>query len=136
MKNRILLVFIALCCSFALSWSDVKAQDDFVFDVAAKCTGEAAFAVAECACTVFNRLDAGISPDVVLDAYFAEPVSPSPFALWATREVLTHGCTLPLWFMFSTSDTFVLGLNDTPPLLRVTKGNLSIHFYDRHALDA
>ena len=41
----------------------------FAGQVAAKCSGEAAFAVQECACTVKNRLEAGWSARGVLVHY-------------------------------------------------------------------
>lgn len=49
----------------------VSSTNQFYADVASRCNGEASFALEACATTVRNRVQSGINPDSVLDAYFA-----------------------------------------------------------------
>jgi len=105
--------------------------------VAAKCTGEASFAVPECACTVKNRLDVGWSEAKVLDAYYAPSISPTTNAISITTSILNEEteCNKDFYFMLSLQDTYYLGLHDIKPAGKVVRvKNVSeIWLYPRSA---
>lgn len=105
--------------------------------VAARCTGEASFAVPECACSVKNRLDAGWAESKVLSAYYAPDVRPTQDAIEVTRKTLAGEieCNKDFYFMFSLQDTIYLGLNDIEPAGKVirTEGVSEIWLYPRSA---
>jgi Na+-transporting methylmalonyl-CoA/oxaloacetate decarboxylase gamma subunit len=134
----ILAFAIWLVIALVLRAAPVAAQSDFVHDVAARCKGEASWAVPECACTVRNRLNAGFTEANVLTAYYAQDVEPSDFDLWATAFVLARGCREDLYFMFSNHDAVVLGLEYVLPVLMVQEagdGRLTARFYAKDVFE-
>jgi hypothetical protein len=134
MRHILFLIFFAIV--LLLLPQIAHAQVPFVEQVAARCKGEAAFAVSECACTVHNRLSGGWSEHNVLIAYFAEDVTPTEFDIWVTAHVLKNGCREDLWFMFSSQDVAKLGLDYVLPLLTVrSEEGKVVRFYAKDALD-
>lgn len=108
-------------------------QDDFAYDVAAKCKGEAAFALPECACTVVNRLARGWDESSVLMAYFAKPRIPTEAEVWMVNYVLENGCAADYYFMFSKEDVYHLGISHIVPrgiIFSPNGGDLAIYLYE------
>lgn len=102
--------------------------------VAAKCAGEASFALRECSCTVVNRLHAGWSEYRVLDAYYAPSVAATPEQVAAVAEVMEGraACDPGLYFMWSREDVRWLGYEVYTPALVVTDGvGREVRFYGR-----
>lgn len=110
---------------------NATSEGSFPEQVAAKCKGEASFAIPECACTVYNRLQAGWIQDKVLDAYYAKPVEPTEFEVWAVTHVLNEGCDLPIYFMFGKGDFWLPGIKWIEPWCYVEQGNQGVYFYER-----
>lgn len=110
---------------------DVTVDPDFAYDVAAKCKGEADFAIPECACTVYNRLEAGWDVRYVLDAYYANPRVPYPAEVWMVTQVLGEGCDLPLYYMFGKQDFWLPGIKWITPYCYLEKGNRGVYFYEQ-----
>jgi hypothetical protein len=109
--------------------TNVQAEHhSFAYDVAARCKGEADFAIPECACTVYNRLQAGWSEALVLSAYYAPDKAPSRLEVWVVEGVLEQGCNQPLYFMFGRGDLWVVG--DTQPYCYVETKWEGVYFYE------
>lgn len=116
MKRLLFLLTFAFLTIFP---AFLHAEGDFVYEVAAKCKGETDFAVAECVCTVHNRLLDGWTEQNVLSAYYAYPIPPTELELWITGEVLRDGCGHDYYFIFSRDDVYYLGISDIVPLARI-----------------
>lgn len=101
--------------------------------IAAKCRGEASFAVSQCACTVRNRLDAGWSEYRVLDAYHAPSVQASPEQVQLVADVMSGAisCDPGLYFMYGAGDVQALKLEQFEPALIVRSGDKEVRFYQR-----
>lgn len=84
----------------------------FADQVAARCSGEASFAVQACACTVKNRIDAGWNPHRVLTHYHAPDVRPAPAAVEVTRATLAGelDCPPAYYYLWSHTDIVQIGL--------------------------
>ena len=134
----ILALAIWLLIAVTLRAEPLRAQDAFAFAVAARCKGEAPWAVAPCACTVYNRLTSGgFTEENVLMAYYAANAMPDALDLKATEEVLTNGCRPDLYFMFSPHDVAVVGLDYVFPSLIVREkgGHRSVRFYPQDVFE-
>lgn len=131
-----IVAFLILLVILAWASLDAQAQSDpdFPRAVAARCKGESAYAIGECACTVRNRLLAGWSQNRVLDAYFAEDVEPVPAEIWLAGYYLKD-CRPDLWFMFSGHDVAVLGLDYELPLLSIYTPVGSVRFFARDVFE-
>lgn len=108
-------VVVGLCVVGLLTTHGIGlGQDGFTVRVAARCKGEAGFAVGACACTVKNRLEAGWSQGRVLEHYYA------PDGKVASEDVALVGAVLggemacpgDYYFMFSSDDKRNLGLGE------------------------
>ena len=102
-----LFLFIALVTLFTPNFSS---------DVAAKCKGEAYWAIRDCACTVWNRIEQGIDEDLVLGGYFADPIPATPSEVARVHALIVLGCPEPYYFMFSLQDVHKLGIHNITPL--------------------
>ena len=104
--------------------------------VAARCKGEASFAIALCACVVKNRLAGGYSEANVLDAFYAADVTPTATEIWLADRVLVGywPCDPRLWYMFSSHDCWRLALDPGKALLVVTRESWQVLFYGKDAL--
>jgi hypothetical protein len=130
---------IALACVLALilgPWGTPARAADFTSDLAAKCKGEAAFAIGACACVGRNRLAAGQSEAEVLAAFYAAPIEATDAERWIVERVLTGywPCEPRLWFMFSLDDVWRLGLAKADALQVVARGGRQVLFYAEAAL--
>lgn len=77
-------------------------------DVAARSLGEGAFALAEIACTIKNRLRVSGAPlAVVLRAYHARDVLPNPAHIETVRQIFEgeRACPATWWYALSLQDT-------------------------------
>lgn len=101
--------------------------------VAARCNGEASFAVVECSCTVRNRLRDGWSERRVLDAYYAPDMAATPEQVAAVADVLAGRAACgPEYFMYSEADVRWLGYEGYTPALVVRDGaGREVRFYER-----
>lgn len=79
--------------------------------VASRCKGEASFAIAECACTVRNRIEAGWNPARVMSAYYAPDMPATPGEVASVAAILTGNepCDPALYFMYSRGRRGVSG---------------------------
>lgn len=104
----------------------------FGLRVAAKCKGEARFAIAECATTVYNRLQYAWTEENVLDPYFATSIMPTRSEAWIVDSILVapQSPDERLFFMLSYSDLQNLCLDPNDALVTKTNGVLSVYFYD------
>ena len=89
--------------------ADHLAPEDFYEQVAAKCNGEANTTygvISYCAATVRNRVNSGISPYRVLEAYTATPAQYTDKDVQLVRSVFTkYKYWEPkLWFMLGIMD--------------------------------
>jgi hypothetical protein len=129
--KRVLSALLALAITLAVSRPAVA--QDFATTVAARCKGEAPFAIAECACTVRNRLSAGWSEGKVLEAYYASDALPTQEEIDLVASVLDigQGCGAE-YFMWSLQDCRRLGIDDIAPLRRVVlvDGVLEVWLYE------
>lgn len=109
----------------------------FARRVAERCKGEAAFAIAPCACVVRNRLAAGWTETNVLTAFYAADVAASDAEVWLAERVLTGywPCDPRLYFMFSAGDCRRLALPEAAALLVVTREGWQVLFYAKDALE-
>lgn len=122
MVGIILVAFLAL----SHQW-----DNDFPYRVAARCKGEASYAIRDCACTVRNRLDAGWAEHRVLDAYFAMDVEPTRQEVDRVRAVLILGCKEDYYFMYSREDVYNLGISHVVPLQRLFGETGEVWFYEQ-----
>lgn len=124
MKFLAVLVFVGMLSS------------DFPTSVAARCTGEASFAVALCACTVKNRLDAGWSRSKVLSSYYARSIPPTAKAVETARAVLAgeQSCPKDAYYLFSRTDIRYLGLREENASARVCSRARCVYSFPRNAL--
>lgn len=101
--------------------------------VAARCRGEASFAIPLCACTVRNRLDAGWTEGRVLEAYYAPSVPASKEQIESVAAILRGEveCNPKLYFMYGAGDVRALGLGRYEPTLTVRQGSKAVYFYSR-----
>ncbi len=101
--------------------------------IAARCRGEAAFAIPACACTVKNRLSVGWSEWRVLSAYYAPSIPAIPAQIDAVADVMSGAseCDPALYFMWSKSDVRALRLERFEPALVVKDGSKEVRFYSR-----
>lgn len=129
MRHAPAIALFALLVAFTRPAS----AQDFATAVAARCKGEASFAVTECACTVRNRLGAGWSVGNVLDAYYAADAQPTQQEVDMVASVLDigQGCGAE-YFMWSLQDCQSLGIDDIAPLERVVlvDGVLEVWLYE------
>lgn len=104
--------------------------------VAARCKGEASFAVAGCACTVVERLEAGWNPAKVLNAYYAGDSRPTEEDVAVVQSVLSGrvDCIDGMYYMFSASDTNYLHLDRDKATVSVSDKGREIYFYPKDAL--
>lgn len=101
--------------------------------VASRCKGEASFAIAQCGCSIVNRLSAGWSEETVLSAYYAEDVAATAEEVETVSRILNRElyCSPDLYFMYSKADTVYLGIADVTPALVVTSGGREVRFFSR-----
>lgn len=126
--KAIIGLLVLLFCALGLD-----AQETFPTRVAARCKGEASFAIRDCACTVYNRLEAGWSEHNVLDPYFAVDVTPTDKEVQRVRALLTTGCKEAYYFMYSKEDVYALGISHIHPLQRrfSADGTREVWFYEQ-----
>jgi len=132
---RIVLV-LAFACAVGLNSQPTAAQAPFPERVAARCAGEARFALQECACVVKNRLG-GATESTVLRAFFAPDQPVTADEVLQVERVLTGywPCDPRLWYMFSVTDCLRLGLPEVDAVLVVQgPGRWRVLFYDKAAL--
>jgi hypothetical protein len=132
MKKNILIA-LAVICLLCLGSAN---SDSFVYSVAARCTGEASFAVEGCAWTVYNRLEAGWVKSKVLNAYYAKSIRPTQKSINLVRPILdgtTEKENPGYYFMFSLQDVRYLGIEDLEPIGKVINipNRSEIWFYER-----
>lgn len=134
-----LLILVLFVIAFLLFMNkQAQGQESFSYRTAAQCKGEADFAIPECACTVWSRLQSGWTEDTVFVPYYAEPVTPTEFEVWMAGEVLSRGCAQqPLYFMFSKADIDKLGITFIPALVVVhdVYSNHEVWFYEYNYAD-
>lgn len=101
--------------------------------VASRCKGEASFAIAECACTVRNRIEAGWNPARVLEHYYASDSRATHDEVATVQAILAGDapCDPALYFMWSRADVQHLGIGHYPPALVVQNGGRAVMFFDR-----
>lgn len=101
--------------------------------VASRCKGEASFAIAECACTVRNRIEAGWNPARVLEHYYASDSRATHDEVATVQAILAGDapCDPALYFMWSRADVQHLGIGHYPPALVVQNGGREVRFYPR-----
>jgi len=137
MIRRIVLV-LAFACAVGWNSQPAAAQTPFPERVAARCAGEARFALQECACVVRNRLAGGFTENTVLRPFFA-PDQPVTADEVAQVERVLNGywpCDPRIWYMFSVSDCRRLGLPEAEAVQVVNgPGRWRVLFYDHGALD-
>lgn len=131
MRKLILITFLLM----TLVLADSASADDFAYRVAAKCTGEASFAIEGCAWTVVNRLDAGWSKSKVLNAYYARSIPPTQESIDLVRPILdgtTDKENPDFYYMLSFQDVHNLGIEHIEPLEIIVKdpNRYEIWFYD------
>ena len=128
---------MAFACAVGLAGHPAAAQTPFPERVAARCAGEARFALQECACVVKNRLLGGWTQTNVLKPFFA-PDQPVTAAEVEQVERVLDGywpCDPRIWYMFSVQDCRRLGLPEVEAVLVVQgPGRWRVLFYDRGAL--
>ena len=102
-----------------------------------RCKGEAAFAIAPCACVVKNRLLAGWDETDVLSAFYAADMAALDSEVWVAERVLTGywPCDPRLYFMFSAGDCRRLALIEEAALLVAERDGWRVLFYARDALN-
>lgn len=126
---------VTFACALALMFgaSQPVSAASFNYQVAARCKGEASFALSACACTVRNRLQAGWSQNKVLHAYHAPDARPTAVEVELVGNVLDGAatCDARLYYMYGLGDVFRLGLQHTPPLLKIVHGQKQVWFYGR-----
>lgn len=107
------------------------AFDATIPDIAARCKGEASFAVWECVCTVKERLENGWSPDRVLMHYYAPSVPVTPAEIKLAGAVLDGSLPCPdgMYYMFSASDVMSLGLSPSDATVIVENSGRRILVY-------
>jgi hypothetical protein len=102
--------------------------------VANRCAGEFSepVAIAHCACTVQNRIQAGWSQWRVLSAYYAPDALATPADVATVAAVLdgTTACG-DEYFMLSKADTIMLGIDHIEPVLTVRRGGQEVRFFER-----
>jgi hypothetical protein len=105
----------------------------FPEQVAQRCKGEFSASVAECACTVKNRLDVGWARSKVLSAYYAPDKKVTADEIYTVEDVLNEQtfCNSRYYFMYSLADTKNLGIDQVKPELIVRSGNSEIRFFGR-----
>ena len=134
---RIVLALVFACAVGAYS-RPTAAQTPFPERVAARCAGEARFALQECACVVKNRLLGGFTENTVLRPFFA-PDQPVTAEEIAQVERVLNGywpCDPRVWYMFSVQDCRRLGLPEGEAVQVVRgPGRWRVLFYDKAALD-
>lgn len=102
--------------------------------VANRCAGEFSepVAIAHCACTVQNRLQAGWSQWRVLDAYLAPDSVATPADVTTVAAVLDGSTACgDEYFMLSKADTIMLGIDHIEPVLTVKRGGQEVRFFER-----
>ena len=129
----------AIACVLALAlglWGTIANAAGFAEALAARCKGEAAFAIGACACVGRNRLAAGQSETDVLAAFYAAPRPPTAFEVRRVEAVLTGywPCDPRLFFMFSVDDVWRLGLDEADAIKEVRRGARRVLFYAEDAL--
>jgi len=133
---RIVLA-MAFACAVGLNSQPTAAQTPFPERVAARCAGEARFALQECACVVKNRLLGGFTERTVLRPFFAPDLPVTADEVLQVERVLNGywPCDPRIWFMFSVQDCWRLGLPEVEAVLVVQgPGRWRVLFYDRGAL--
>jgi len=93
-------------------------RDTFYRRVAARSLGEGAFALAEIACTIKNRLRVSRAPlSAVLRAYHAADVSPAADHIEIVRQVFEGQLPCPetWWYALSLQDTYAWRPRQRPP---------------------
>ena len=132
---------LVLLCAVELLVGDstgIVAQEmTFARRVAERCKGEAAFAIAPCACVVRNRLAAGWSETNVLTAFYAADVAALDGEVWLVDRVLTGywPCDPRLYFAFSDWDAMRLGLAECDAILIAARDGWRVLFYAKDALE-
>lgn len=108
--------------------------DNFYYDVAARCKGEASFAIKECAATVRNRIEVGWNKNKVLDAYYAPDITPTEEEVHLVRDAFEDENYLPtVYFMLGDGldDWYKKYAGDYVMTVRKENSNLSVSFYTR-----
>lgn len=102
-------------------------------DIAARCKGEAVFAVKECVCTVNERIKNGWSLDRVLWHYYAPSIAATPEEIKLAGDVLNGSIPCPegMYYMFSASDIRGLGLSPSDATVVVADGEKRIYIYPK-----
>lgn len=100
-------------------------------DIAARCKGEANFAITQCVCTVKERIENGWSLDRVLWHYYAADVAPTAEEIAIADDVLSGRikCEKGMYYMFSSSDIKGLGLLPSKATLVVESDGRKVYFY-------
>lgn len=128
--RQVIYLLCILAWILALLYAPRPARaDDFPSQVAARCKGEAPYAIGECACTVQNRLLRGWTQSTVLDAYYAPDASPSAAESAHVANVLAGDCDPRLYFMWSRSDTQILRIDCHMPILEISTLTSGVRFY-------
>jgi len=134
---RIVLA-VVFACVLGLNSQPGRTQTPFPERVAARCAGEARFALAECACVVKNRLQGGFTESTVLRAFFAPDQPVTADEVLQVERVLNGywPCDPRLWYMLSVTDCRRLGLPEVDAVLVVQgPGRWRVLFYDKAALE-
>lgn len=137
-KRILLKIVLVLAVLVVLSQTYIKpvagSKNAFgvtIPDIAARCKGEADFAIVECVCTVKERLENGWSMNRVLWHYYAPSITPTPDEIKLAGDVLDGSLACPdgMYYMFSSSDIMGLGLRPADATVVVASGNKRIYIY-------
>jgi hypothetical protein len=133
-----ILCVLGLLTMYGIGHGQTAGQEWFTVRVAARCKGEASFAVGACACTVKNRLEAGWGEGRVLEHYYAPDGKVNGEDVALVGKVLSGELACPgdYYFMFSTQDKRHLGLGEhgLAGVVWDGRGKRAVWFYAREAL--
>jgi len=134
---RIVLAMV-FACVLGLNSQPGRTQTPFPERVAARCAGEARFALQECACVVKNRLAGGFTENTVLRPFFAPDQPVTADEVLQVERVLNGywPCDPRGWYLFSVQDCRRLGLPESEAVQVVYgPGRWRVLIYDHGALD-
>lgn len=112
----------------------------FYQDVAAKCNGEAAWALEPCVATVRNRLDNGWNRDNVLSQYYANDYPYTQEDLKTVKEIFSSNKYPLVYYMLGSPIDDHYRPHDKPPLeidgktrlCHPENNNLCVLFFSRY----
>lgn len=107
----------------------------FAVDVANRCAGESSVATQVCACTVYNRLQAGWMPSTVLRHYYAADRPATPSQVATVSSVLSGETTCGAeYYLWSSSDLAGIGLDVDDAVVTVCSDGRCVYGFGKGAL--